>query len=69
MMDDADRSDEKIMNAVNDAVEQLRRAPALIPKGSCWFCDEPVHGDLRFCDRNCCDDFQAEEEALKRAGR
>jgi hypothetical protein len=68
-MDDADRADGPIEQARKAAIEQARRAPALLPKGCCHYCEEPVAAGLRFCDVVCRDDFSNEEEALKRAGR
>jgi predicted nucleic acid-binding Zn ribbon protein len=50
-------------------IRQARSAPALMPKGECHFCGEEVADGLRFCGPDCRDDFQAEEEALKRMGK
>jgi hypothetical protein len=69
MSDDADRADAKIDAAIAAGIEQSRRAPALLPKGRCWYCDERVDAIRRFCDKTCAEDFEAEEEAMKRAGR
>lgn len=69
MNDEADRSDDSIQAAIDVGIAQARRAPALMPKGSCWYCDEPLDRVRRFCDKKCAEDFQAEEEALRRAGR
>lgn len=68
-MDDCDLSDGRIAHAVEIALDQARRAPALPPNGKCYFCGECVTGKLLFCGANCRDDFAAEEEAMKRAGR
>lgn len=34
---------------------------ALQPKGSCWYCDQPVDSIRRFCSSNCRDDYLEEE--------
>jgi hypothetical protein len=34
---------------------------ALQPKGSCWYCDQPVDSVGRFCSSNCRDDYLEEE--------
>jgi hypothetical protein len=34
---------------------------ALQPKGSCWYCDQPVDSVRRFCSSNCRDDYLEEE--------
>lgn len=68
-MDLADKADDRIQESIDAAIDQARRAPALHPKGSCHFCEEPLAYSLRFCDRGCAEDFEAEEEQLKRMGR
>lgn len=68
-MDDADKAAPLIDGTVRDGIEQARRAPMLQPKGTCWFCDEPVDAVRRFCDKECCESFEMEEEAIRRAGR
>lgn len=37
---------------------------ALKPKGSCWYCNQPVDNIRRFCSKTCADDFRTEEEAF-----
>jgi hypothetical protein len=69
MSDEADRSDQKIADAIEQAIMQARSAPALRPNGKCHFCDEPVAAPLLFCDMDCAQDFEAEEDQLKRMGR
>jgi hypothetical protein len=66
--DEADRSDQKIFDAIEQALTQARSAPALRPKGKCHFCDECVTGKLLFCDPQCRDDFAEEDDQLKRMG-
>jgi hypothetical protein len=34
---------------------------ALQPKGSCWYCDQPVDNVRRFCSSSCRDDYLEEE--------
>lgn len=69
MADEADKSDIRISDAIDQAIMQARAAPALRHRGKCHFCDECVTGKMLFCDADCSQDFQAEEDALKRAGR
>lgn len=68
-MDDADKSDQRIADAVEMAIHQARRAPAFRPNGKCHFYQECVVGKLLFCDRVCASDHEAEEQQLKRMGR
>jgi len=34
---------------------------ALQPKGSCWYCDQPVDNIRKFCSSSCRDDYLEEE--------
>ena len=34
---------------------------SLQPKGTCWYCDQPVDCVRRFCSSNCRDDYLEEE--------
>lgn len=34
---------------------------SLQPKGSCWYCDQPVDSVRRFCSSTCRDDYLEEE--------
>ncbi len=69
MADIADRADLETESALAEARWQAARTPALRPKGLCHFCDEPVAPALLFCEKACQEDFELEEEALKRVGR
>jgi hypothetical protein len=68
-MDEADAADREIEAWRELAIRQTRAAPALRPNGKCHFCQECVIGKLLFCDADCAQDFEAEEEQLRRAGR
>lgn len=68
MADEADMSDERIQLAVEQAIGQARRAPALHPKGTCHYCDEPVNSRL-FCNAECRESHEVEQAQLKRMGR
>jgi hypothetical protein len=69
MSDEADIANESAELSRLAAIEACRQTPHLIPKGFCWFCDEPVSSVQKFCDRDCASDYEAEEAALARAGR
>lgn len=50
-------------------LEGVRRSAArLIPTGLCYFCDELVADDMAFCDTNCRDWYQNEQDARRRNG-
>jgi predicted nucleic acid-binding Zn ribbon protein len=69
MSDEADIANDSMELNRLAAIEACRHQPGLPPKGSCWFCDEPVGPTQKFCDRNCAEDYELEEAALMRAGR
>lgn len=72
-MDEADKADAQIDAALSEARylarQQALLSPALRPRGSCHYCREPVAAPLLYCDASCRDDFQAEDDALRRMGR
>lgn len=69
MSDHADNADSRIYRAIAAGLAAARRAPELQADCRCHFCDEPVAGELLFCDVDCRDDYQKMESAHRRAGR
>lgn len=69
MTDEADIAAELIERRRQAAIEACSHAPALVCKGSCWFCDEPLPQPQKFCDIDCSRDYEQEQAALQRAGR
>jgi hypothetical protein len=69
MSDEADIANDNIELSRQAAIEACRRQPRLMPKGTCWFCDEPVAPLQKFCDSDCAEDYELEQAALIRAGR
>ncbi|MFS0754026.1 hypothetical protein ABC383_04945 [Noviherbaspirillum sp. 1P10PC] len=47
--------------AASNAPRSASALMALQPKGSCWYCDQPVDSVRRFCSSNCRDDYLEEE--------
>lgn len=53
------------------AMEELRRRAALSVRrpsgppaiGECYNCGERLHGDMRWCDANCREDWEKREQA------
>ncbi|PFH10878.1 hypothetical protein BCF11_3312 [Collimonas sp. PA-H2] len=69
MRDVADRAEWRIAKDIEVAMAHARRIPQLEADGRCHYCDDDVaHGRL-FCNTDCRDDYQKEQEALRRAGR
>ncbi|MEO6919565.1 MAG: hypothetical protein ABI171_11230 [Collimonas sp.] len=69
MSDVADRAEWRIAMDLTVACAHARRTPQLEADGYCHYCDEQVaHGAL-FCNTECRDDYQREQEAFRRAGR
>lgn len=68
-MDDADRADDRITNAVADGINECRRASSLIATGFCHYCNEPLPTGRLYCNAECRDDHEYELAAKKRNGR
>jgi len=69
MSDVADRADWRIAQDIKAAMAHARRMPQLEADGRCHYCDEYVAHDALFCNTDCRDDYEKEQEALRRAGR
>lgn len=69
MSDLIDLANENVEINLSAAIESCRRAPALPPKGACWFCEEPLGSAQKFCDGDCASDYEREQSAIRRAGR
>jgi hypothetical protein len=73
MADEVDMANDSVERALEQALRQIRSAPAMAPKGFCYFCDEPLepiedNGRLvprLFCDRDCADDWEREQRARR----
>lgn len=70
MADEADRSDEKIFNVIDDGVAEARRkiGKSLLPCGSCHWCGSPLHNkQALFCpDDSCHADWEYEQECRRK---
>jgi hypothetical protein len=69
MSDEADIANEQVELNRLAAIEACRHRPGIIPKGSCWFCEEELPLGQKFCDRDCAADYEAEQAAMVRNGR
>lgn len=65
-MDELDRA--QMMEEKEREAALLLRKPVLKPVGVCWYCGEPVHSESLFCDIDCRNDYEKEQEAKKRNG-
>jgi len=62
-MDDADRAEDLIEHAVEDGIEEARRgAPGPTAIGYCLFCATPLPDAQRWCDADCRDAWQHEQD-------
>jgi len=70
-MDDADRSDNRIQNVIDDGMAKARREleRSLPSIGVCHWCESPVGAGRIFCSKECSDDHSKETEARKRNGK
>lgn len=44
---------------------QVRKPEPPPADGQCLFCDEPLAPGVRFCDTNCCRDWEHEQERAR----
>lgn len=66
-MDDIDRAQAQEEMARDLAIRAaIASAPVLPPTGACHWCDEPVAAGARFCNTECCRDFERDQNAVKR---
>jgi RNA polymerase-binding transcription factor DksA len=56
-MDDTDRADQEIERSLGEAL-RARKPAAPIPTGYCFWCDDPVDEDRRWCSPACRDNWQ-----------
>ncbi len=66
-MDEADAADATVEQHLKRALS--RRHATLPAIGQCYSCAKPAEGSLRFCDRECLDDYERVEKARKLNGR
>lgn len=69
-MDDADRAEEKIEQAMEDALAEVRRAQyhGVKAVGACLFCGETLPPGFRFCDADCRDGWDYEQRLKRMKG-
>ncbi len=48
-----------------DALAKQKRFESLPFTGCCYNCDEPLEDPLRFCDKDCCIDFDRRDAKEK----
>lgn len=67
-MDAIDRANQEVeMLLASQLWESQRAYVRLVPRGLCWFCDEPA--ERLFCNKECAEDYELEQASLLRAGR
>lgn len=65
-MDEADMAQAQEENALKTALS--RRYETLRAIGYCYSCNEQLAGALRFCDRDCMEDWERVQAARRRNG-
>lgn len=70
IMDDADRSDQRIADTVDDGIHAARRAlnNSLAAMGLCHWCESPIATGRVFCSTSCHADWQHERDRRKALG-
>ena len=69
-MDDADRSDGRIQDMIDDGIARARLAVerSLPATGFCYWCTSPVGPGRTFCSRECSIDHEHERVRRKATG-
>jgi len=67
MSDDVDVA--SVQEEAYRAAALNRRQASLPAIGQCYSCGEPVEGSLRFCNKDCLDDYERVEKARRMNGR
>lgn len=68
-MDDIDRAQAQEEMARDLAIRAaIAAAPVLPATGACHWCDALLPAGARFCDSECCRDFEREQAARRRNG-
>lgn len=60
-MSDTDRSDDRTEPDGKPPVPSTMSTASLRPKGTCWYCNQPVDNVRRFCSKSCADDYRIDE--------
>lgn len=68
-MDDADRAEHILSNAISDGIAKIRRSSNLVPSGFCHYCAESVGSSVLFCCPDCRDDYEAEQKMKRIMGK
>lgn len=56
--------DNRIDTFDQDVAKPVKNPLDLKPKGTCWYCNQPVDNVRRFCNKICADDYRMEEETF-----
>jgi hypothetical protein len=68
MADEADIAEEFQAQFLQDSLDRQRNNKSSAPSatGNCLNCDEPLAPKTRWCDTDCRDDWQREEDSRRR---
>lgn len=67
-MDDADMAQERQEREFQYLIAGARKPNGPTSTGSCLWCNEPVKGDLRWCDADCFSDYNRAETTRQKQG-
>ncbi len=68
MADEADIAEEFQAQFLQDSLDRQRNSKSSAPSatGKCLYCEEPLTPKTRWCDTDCRDDWQREEDSRRR---
>lgn len=69
MADEADIAGAHEERNIAQCIRTNRKPLGPVPNGRCHWCDEIVPDEARFCDTDCRDDWQREQNLLLNGGR
>lgn len=66
MSDAADLGNERAEQFLNHSIGQVKKPEIDPANGYCFNCDEPVAEGMRWCNADCCSDWQARIPKVKK---
>jgi hypothetical protein len=68
MADEADKANDHMERELAIRIKAARAVKTPETTGSCFFCGEDVGQGVRFCSKDCADDWERENEIRRKQG-
>jgi predicted nucleic acid-binding Zn ribbon protein len=66
--DEADKANDHMERELALRIRAARSVQAVDTTGACFFCGEDVGSGVRFCSKDCADDWEREHEIRRKQG-